>query len=62
MTVGNHQFTFLMCSYSVAEIGYLVKKRNEIDKNTNFMMKNNKKSPRNHMKALSKNFFMNSPY
>ena len=31
LTVGNHQFTFLIC-------------RNENDKNKNFVMKNNKKN------------------
>ena len=39
-----------------------MKKRNENDKNTNFMMKNNKNVLRKYMKALSNIFIMNLPH
>ena len=43
-------------SYSVAEIWYFLKKRNENDKNTDFMMKNNKNknNNKNNNKMLKK--------
>ena len=37
-----HQFLFLTGQYSILEICYFIKKRNENDKNTNFMMKTKK--------------------
>ena len=44
LTILDHQFLFLIGRYSAAEICYFIKKRNENDKNTNFIMKKNKKS------------------
>ena len=62
LTVGNHQFMFLIGLYSFAEIRYFIKKRNENDKNKSFMTKNNKKIPGTYMKALSNIFTMKSPH
>ena len=56
MTVGDHEFMFLIGQYSVAEILCFIKKNNENDKNTNFMMKNNKKMPKKYMKPFSNIF------
>ena len=45
-----HVFDWLICC---CEISYFIKKRNENDKNTNFMMKNSKKLSKKYKKALS---------
>ena len=39
LIISYHLFRFLIGQYSVAEIRYFIKKRNERDKNTNFFMK-----------------------
>ena len=53
LTVGNHQFTFVIGQYSIAKIWYFIWKRTENDKNTNFVMKNKKKMPKKYIKILS---------
>ena len=47
-TVGNHQHTFLIGYYFVADIWYFIKKRNENNKNANFILKSNKKYQKVH--------------
>lgn len=46
--ISDHLFLLLIGWYSNVEIRYCIKKNN--DKNTNFVMENNKKMPRKYVK------------
>ena len=52
-----HQFLFLIGQYSVAEIWYFIKKRNENGKNTNFMRKKNKQMPKKSYKSVKQHSY-----
>ena len=49
MTISCHVFRFLIGEYLVLEIRYIIKERNENDKNINFLMLKNKKISRNYI-------------
>ena len=61
LTISYHLFRFLIGWYSVAEIRYFIKRKDEYDKNTSFLTKNNKKMPRNIRKYKVAFFTVNSP-
>ena len=61
LTISYHLFQFLIGDYSFAEVRYFNKKRNENDKNTNFLIKSSKKCKESISKYKVAFFTVNFP-